>query len=153
MQGRGFGSGNTVTLHYDVDAGDFSSAGEASANLKRTLKQLGFPPEVVRRATIAMYEGEINMFIHAGGGVADVEITPDEIRIKLVDSGPGIPDIALAMQKGYSTASELAREMGFGAGMGLPNMQSYTDELIVESQVGKGTSISMLVRVGGSSAQ
>lgn len=152
MQDHMFGNGNTVSLHYIVDAADFSSAGEASANLKKILKQLGFPPEVVRRATIAMYEGEINMFIHANGGVADVEIAPEEIRIKLADSGPGIPDIGLAMQKGYSTASDSAREMGFGAGMGLPNMQAYTDQLKVESEVGKGTTIFMRVSVKGDKA-
>lgn len=136
---------NTIRLHYIVDASNFSSAGEASTSLKQTLKQLGLPPAIVRRASIAMYEGEINMCIHADGGVADVEITPAAIRIVLTDHGPGIPDIGLAMQKGYSTASASAREMGFGAGMGLPNMKAYTDEMKVESRVSEGTTITMKV--------
>ena len=139
------GKDNIITLHYIVDAGNFASAGEASAGLKQTLKQLGFAPNIVRRASIAMYEGEINMFLHAGGGVADVEITPKEIKMVLSDHGPGIPDVDLAMQKGYSTASEGARELGFGAGMGLPNMRLYSDELKIETEVSKGTTITIRV--------
>lgn len=136
---------NVIKLHYDIDGKDFSLAGEASSNVKKILKQLGVNPQVIRKVAIAMYEGEINMVIHANGGTADVEITPFQIRILLQDDGPGIPDIELAMQEGYSTAPDNIREMGFGAGMGLPNMKKYTDELHIESEVGKGTKVEMMV--------
>jgi len=138
---------NVFSLHFDVNGEDFSLAGEASSSVKKVLKQLGVSPEVTRRVAIAMYEGEINMVIHANGGDADVIITPAEIRIVLQDSGPGIPDIELAMQEGYSTAPDNIREMGFGAGMGLPNMKKYTDELYITSEVGKGTRVEMVVKV------
>lgn len=114
--------------------------------MKKTLKSLGFPPEVVRRVAIAMYEGEINMVIHAHGGEATASITPEEIEIILKDVGPGIPDIPLAMQEGYSTASDSVRGLGFGAGMGLPNMKRYTDFLQVNSVVGEGTTVRMIIR-------
>ena len=135
-----------ITLHYQVSADDFSHAGEASSNVKKTLKSLGFPPEVVRRVAIAMYEGEINMVIHAHGGEATANITPEEIEIVLKDVGPGIPDIPLAMQEGYSTAPDSVRNLGFGAGMGLPNMKRYTDFLQVNSVVGEGTTVRMIIR-------
>lgn len=134
---------DTLTLHYDVCADDFTRAGEASGQVKLVLKQLGFSPDVVRRATIAMYEGEINMVIHAHGGVIDVSITPQKIMAELKDKGPGIPDIGLAMQEGYSTAPDNIRTLGFGAGMGLPNMKKYTDELHIDSKVGVGTTVHM----------
>ncbi|HIT19665.1 MAG TPA: ATP-binding protein [Candidatus Fimivivens faecavium] len=135
-----------IILNYQVSAADFSHAGEASSNVKKTLKSLGFPPEVVRRVAIAMYEGEINMVIHAHGGEATASITPEEIEIILKDVGPGIPDIPLAMQEGYSTASDSVRGLGFGAGMGLPNMKRYTDFLQVNSVVGEGTTVRMIIR-------
>ena len=114
--------------------------------MKKSLRQLGFPQNVIRRVTIAMYEGEINMVIHANGGQADVEISPDEIKIVLEDSGPGIADVDLAMQEGYSTAKDNIRALGFGAGMGLPNMKKYTDSMEIETEIGVGTKITMTVK-------
>jgi anti-sigma regulatory factor (Ser/Thr protein kinase) len=134
---------DAVTLHFDVDGENFTSAGEASVQVKKTLRQMGFPPEVIRRVSIAMYEGEINMVIHAGGGKADVTVDSDKIRIVLADKGPGIANIELAMQEGYSTAKDNIRSLGFGAGMGLPNMKRYSDFMNVESAVGEGTTITM----------
>jgi len=136
-----------LILHYDVNGEDFTTAGEASGDVKRILKKLGFPPEVIRRAAIAMYEGEINMVIHANGGVADVVITPQDIHIVLTDSGPGIPDIDKAMQEGWSTAPDSIRSLGFGAGMGLPNMKKYTDEMKIDTQLGKGTTVTMVIHI------
>lgn len=134
-----------LKLHYDVDGQNFTSAGEASVQVKKKLRQMGFSPDVIRRVSIAMYEGEINMVIHAGGGEVDVVITPDCIDITLEDHGPGIADIPLAMKEGYSTAPDNVRALGFGAGMGLPNMKRYTDYMKIESTVGVGTKITMKV--------
>lgn len=134
-----------IILTYKVDGEDFSSAGEASSAVKKSLKQLGFSPDVIRRVAIAMYEAEINMVIHAEGGEATVEITKDYIRIVLADRGPGIKDIDLAMQEGYSTAPEEVRNLGFGAGMGLPNIKKYSDDLKIESVVGVGTTLTILI--------
>ncbi len=136
-----------MKLHYDVVGDDFTRAGEASGAVKATLKRLGFPADVIRRVAIAMYEGEINMVIHADGGVADVEIEPDQITITLTDRGPGIPDVEKAMQEGFSTAPETVRNLGFGAGMGLPNIKRYTDTLTIDTKIGKGTTIRMTVTV------
>lgn len=130
-----------IKFEYDVDGENFSSAGNASESVKRTLKQMGVSPVSVRRVAIAMYEGEINMVIHAHGGKAEVEIYPDRIDIYLKDSGPGIADIDLAMKAGYSTATENIRSLGFGAGMGLPNMKKYSDEMKIDSTVGVGTTV------------
>ena len=135
-----------VTFHFDVDGADFSSAGEASVKVKKKLRQLGVSPDVIRKVSIAMYEGEINMVIHAEGGVADVTVTDNEVVIVLADKGPGIPDVALAMKEGYSTARDNIRALGFGAGMGLPNMKKYTDEFEIASTVGEGTHIKMAVK-------
>ncbi len=140
-------SNNSFKLHYDIDGEDFAVAGEASSDIKKTLKQLGVAPEIVRKVAIATYEGEINMVIHADGGTIDVEITAENIKIVLKDKGPGIESIDLAMQEGYSTASDKVRELGFGAGMGLPNMRKYTDSMKVDSVVGVGTTIEMNVRM------
>ncbi len=134
-----------IILTYKVDGEDFSSAGEASSAVKKSLKQLGFSPDVIRRVAIAMYEAEINMVIHAEGGEATVEITRDYIRIILADRGPGIKDIELAMQEGYSTAPEEVRNLGFGAGMGLPNIKKYSDDLKIDSVVGVGTTLTILI--------
>ena len=112
-----------------------------------TLKQLGFHPDVVRRVSIAMYEGEINMVIHAGGGEADVEILPDRVSMVLTDHGPGIPDVELAMQEGWSTAPDNVRNLGFGAGMGLPNIKKYTDYMDIKTEIGKGTRMLLTVLV------
>ena len=136
-----------LSLHYEVSGTDFTCAGEASGTIKKNLKELGFPANIVRNVAIAVYEGEINMVIHGGGGVIDVEISPDCISIVLADQGPGIPDVSLAMQEGYSTAPENVRQLGFGAGMGLPNIKKYTDEMIIETEVGKGTTIKLKVFV------
>ena len=136
-----------LSLHYDVSGTDFTCAGEASSKIKRNLKELGFPTSVIRNVAIAVYEGEINLVIHGGGGVIDVEITPECISIVLADQGPGIPDVALAMQEGYSTAPDNVRQLGFGAGMGLPNIKKYTDEMIIETEVGVGTTIKLKVFV------
>ncbi len=130
-----------IKFEYDVDGENFSSAGNASESVKRTLKQMGVSPVSVRRVAIAMYEGEINMVIHAHGGKAEVEIYPDRIDIYLKDRGPGIADIDLAMKAGYSTATENIRSLGFGAGMGLPNMKKYSDEMKIDSTVGVGTTV------------
>ena len=136
-----------LSLHYEVSGTDFTCAGEASGKIKKNLKELGFPTNIVRNVAIAVYEGEINMVIHGGGGVIDVEISPECISIVLADQGPGIPDVSLAMQEGYSTAPENVRQLGFGAGMGLPNIKKYTDEMIIETEVGKGTTIRLKVFV------
>lgn len=138
---------SALTFHYDVDGQDFSSAGEASVAVKKKLRQLGIPSDVIRRCSIAMYEGEINMVIHANGGTADVLVDPEKITIILEDHGPGIPDVELAMKEGYSTSTEAIRTMGFGAGMGLPNMKRYTDSLEIETEVGVGTKLTMVVKV------
>ena len=137
-----------VTFHFDVDGENFSSAGEASVTVKKKLRQLGFSPEIMRRVSIAMYEGEINMVIHANGGTADVTVMDDYIEIVLEDQGPGIPDVELAMKKGYSTARDNIRALGFGAGMGLPNMEKYTDYMKIDTEIGVGTKITMRVNTG-----
>lgn len=134
-----------VKLHYDVNAYDFTCAGEASGKLKRSLKNLGFNSAVIRNVAIAVYEAEINMVIHAEGGVIDAIITPDCITVILADQGPGIPDIELAMKEGYSTAPENVRALGFGAGMGLPNIKKYTDEMNIDTVIGVGTTITLKV--------
>jgi anti-sigma regulatory factor (Ser/Thr protein kinase) len=132
---------------YNIDGDDFTVAGEASRNLKKVLSQLGVDPQIAKKATIAMYEGEINMVIHANGGIIDVEITQDKIHMFLRDRGPGIKNINLAMTEGYSTATDKVRELGFGAGMGLPNMKKYTDYINIETNVGVGTTVEMIVNI------
>ena len=134
-----------VNFHFDIDGENFTSAGEASVKIKKLLREMGFSPEVIRRVSVAMYEGEINMVIHANGGTADILVFCDRIQIVLADRGPGIPNIELAMQEGYSTAPDNIRSLGFGAGMGLPNMKKYTDGMRIESEVGKGTTVYMTV--------
>ncbi|WP_283245950.1 ATP-binding protein [Ligaoa zhengdingensis] len=136
-----------MTFTYTVPGDDFTRAGEASSSIKKTLKKIGVAPDVIRRVAIAMYEGEINMVIHAHGGQITVEISSDQIDMTLADTGPGIPNIELAMQEGWSTAPDDVRSLGFGAGMGLPNMKKYTDEMTVESTVGVGTTVRMRVYV------
>lgn len=138
----------TIKLVYPVEGGDLIEAGEASSKMKLTLKKLGLPPDVIRRASICMYEGEINMVIHADGGQAEVEVDMDEIVIRMVDSGPGIPDLNKAMEEGYSTAGDTARDLGFGAGMGLPNMKRYSDEMSIDTKVDVGTTVTMKLKIG-----
>ena len=135
----------TISFHYDVPGDDFTRAGEASSSIKKALKQVGLAPDIIRNVAIAMYEGEINMVIHAGGGEIDVDIAPDAVHMVLRDQGPGIQDISLAMQEGWSTAPDDVRSLGCGAGMGLPNMKKYTDEMKVESTAGVGTTVTMTV--------
>ena len=136
-----------MTFKYTVDGEDFTRAGEASSNVKGKLKQMGVNPDVVRKVAIAMYEGEINMVVHAKGGDITVEVTPEEIIMTLKDVGPGIPDVEKAMQAGYSTANENIRSLGFGAGMGLPNMKKYSDELTIDTELGVGTTVVMKVKI------
>ncbi|MBQ9692846.1 MAG: ATP-binding protein [Clostridia bacterium] len=135
-----------LKLHFDIDGSDFSSAGAASVMVKKKLRQLSYDPEIIRKVSIAMYEGEINMVIHANGGTADVEISDEEITIILSDKGPGIADVELAMQEGYSTARDNIRNLGFGAGMGFPNMKKYTDYMNIDTTLGVGTTVTMKVK-------
>lgn len=136
-----------LIFHFDVDGEDFTSAGQASVQVKKNLRQLGLSPEIIRRVSIAMYEGEINMVIHAGGGIADVKVCENYIEIILEDKGPGIKNIDQAMQEGFSTAPDAIRSLGFGAGMGLPNMKRYTDSMEITSEVGIGTKVVMKVNI------
>lgn len=136
-----------LIFHFDIDGDDFSTAGQASVQIKKNLRQLGLSPEIIRRVSIAMYEGEINMVIHAHGGTADVKVFEDYIEIILADNGPGIADIEMAMKEGYSTATDITRSLGFGAGMGLPNMKRYTDDMKIESVVGVGTTVTMRINI------
>lgn len=136
-----------LTFRYMIDGDDFTRAGEASSSVKNKLKMLGLSTDVIRRVAIAMYEGEINMVIHADGGMITVTVSDAEITMVLSDSGPGIPDVEQAMQEGYSTAREEVRSLGFGAGMGLPNMKRYTDEMRIDTVVGQGTTITMKVNI------
>ncbi len=136
---------DAMIFKYKVSDEDFTRAGEASSDVKRKLKQMGVSPEVIRKVSIAMYEGEINMVIHANGGDITVTLTPEEIIMELKDVGPGIKDIEKAMQAGYSTAPENVRNLGFGAGMGLPNMKKYSDDMKIETELGVGTTVTMKV--------
>lgn len=136
-----------LNFHFLVDGEDFTSAGQASMMMKRNLRQLGMAPETIRQVSIAMYEGEINMVIHAGGGEADVNVTEDYIEIILADNGPGIKDIEQAMQEGFSTATDSIRSLGFGAGMGLPNMKRYSDYMDIKTELGVGTTITMRINL------
>ena len=138
---------NAIHLHYDVSGEDFTRAGEASGQVKKTLKKLGYDPDAIRRVAIAMYEAEINMVIHANGGYCDVDIYSDRVEVLLADHGPGIPDVEKAMQEGFSTAPDNVRTLGFGAGMGLPNIKKYTDDMRIETVIGKGTDLYLTVRV------
>lgn len=132
---------------YTILGDDFTAAGEASSDFKSVLKKLGISPEIVRKVSIAMYEAEINTIIHGGGGECEAEIQGKSIRITFKDHGPGIANIDLAMQEGYSTASDRIREMGFGAGMGLPNMKKYTDDMHIETAPGKGTTLTLIINL------
>jgi len=136
-----------LVFRFEVDGTDFTSAGHASVQVKKNLRQLGISTEVIRRVSIAMYEGEINMVIHAGGGIAEVRVNEEYIEIVLEDHGPGIKDIEQAMQEGFSTAPDQIRSLGFGAGMGLPNMKRYTDYMDISSTVGVGTTVTMRVNL------
>lgn len=138
---------DSIRLSFLLPDNDFTAAGEASSNVKKVLGQLGINPQAIKKSAVAMYEAEINAVIHAGGGKADIEITADKVIICIEDNGPGIPDINLAMKEGYSTATDKIREMGFGAGMGLPNIKRYSDDLQIKSEVGKGTTVTITIHV------
>ncbi len=135
-----------IKLSFNVDGDNFTAAGEASTEMKRALKRMGIDSDAIRKASICMYEGEINMVIHATGGEAEVELNGDSIIITLTDHGPGIADLNQALQEGYSTASQEIRDLGFGAGMGLPNMKRYADVFEIESEVGVGTLVKMTIK-------
>ncbi len=132
---------------YQIDGNDFTRAGEASSSVKNKLKMLGVGSDAIRKVAIAMYEGEINMVIHADGGTITVSVSDKDITMVLADHGPGIPDIDKAMEEGYSTARDEVRSLGFGAGMGLPNMKRFTDEMKIETVIGQGTTITMKVNL------
>lgn len=138
-------SSSLMKLHYEILANDLTYAGEASSNVKKALVQLGINPILIKKTAISMYEAEINAVIHGNGGAADIEIGSEKIVVCISDKGPGIPDLELAMQEGYSTATDEVREMGFGAGMGLPNIKRYADKLDIETEVGKGTTLTIIV--------
>ncbi|MBQ9298994.1 MAG: anti-sigma regulatory factor [Clostridia bacterium] len=140
-------SATLLHAEYPVESEDYTRAGEASADIKRKLKQLGVPASVLRRVSVASYEVELNLVIHSDGGVLTLEVTPEAVRLISADRGPGIPDLDLAMREGWSTASETARSLGFGAGMGLPNMKRNADDFSITSEVGKGTTIDMGFRL------
>ncbi len=128
-------------LTYKIQGGNFSRAGTASSEVKKILKQLNISPKTIRRLVVALYEGEVNIVAHAYNGVITVDIDTEKVRVVLKDNGPGIPDIDMAMEQGYSTATPAVREMGFGAGMGLPNMKKNTDEMTIKSVVNEGTEV------------
>ena len=132
-----------MNFKYTIEGGDFSRAGHASSQVKKLLKQLNIDNQLIKRIVVALYEAEVNIVAHAKRGLIDVSILPEKVYIKLTDEGPGINDIGLAMQEGYSTASQKVREMGFGAGMGLPNMKKNADKLIVNSVPGMGTTVEL----------
>ncbi|MBQ8387843.1 MAG: ATP-binding protein [Clostridia bacterium] len=138
-----------INFHFAIDGNDFTSAGKASVQVKKLLRQLDFDSDTIRRVSVAMYEGEINMVIHADGGEADVNVHDNYIEVILADRGPGIPDIELAMQEGFSTAKDNIRSLGFGAGMGLPNMKRYSDDMNISTVIGQGTTVTMRFNVTG----
>lgn len=139
-------AGDKIILTYEVKANDFERAGEASSNIKNTLKQLGVSQKTIRKVAVASYEAEINIIIHSNGGNIKSEISKDMVKLEIEDEGPGIENIDLAMQEGYSTASDQVREMGFGAGMGLPNIKRCSDEFDIHSTPA-GTIISVVFYV------
>ncbi len=138
---------DSIELKYQISGDDFTRAGEASSDVKKKLKLMGVSPDIVRKVSIALYEGEINMVIHANGGEITVTVTDTDITMVLADVGPGIPDIEKAMTAGFSTAPEDVRSLGFGAGMGLPNMKKYTDDIHIETELGVGTTVTMRVNL------
>lgn len=139
--------GSSVHLSFIVDGRDFAKAGDASTKIKKTLRHIGVDEDTIRRVAVATYEAEMNVVIHARKGTLDFNLNRDQIEIVVDDEGPGIPDIDLAMKEGYSTAPDAAREMGFGAGMGLPNMKRCADALDIQSRVGEGTRVRIVVRL------
>ena len=136
-----------ISERYPVQAGDMTAAGDVSASIKRQMKRLGIPSQIMRRVSVCTYEAEINLVIHSDGGEIGFEISEEDIRVRVRDVGPGIPDLDKAMTEGFSTASSEVRNMGFGAGMGLPNMKRNADGFDITSEVGKGTDILMTFNI------
>jgi serine/threonine-protein kinase RsbT len=136
-----------MRFEYNIEAGNFTKAGDASSNFKKILKQLNVDPQIIKRIVVSLYEGEVNIVAHANGGKVICEVDTNRVQIQLTDVGPGIPDIAKAMQAGYSTASAKVREMGFGAGMGLQNIKNNADILNIQSEVGVGTKLEIIVNL------
>jgi len=134
-----------MEVQYEIQGGDFSTAGQASSEIKKLLKQFNIDPQIVRRIAIALFEAEVNVVAHAYKGIMKADIEPESIRVIVEDEGPGIEDIDKAMEEGFSTASEAVRQMGFGAGMGLPNIKKNVDEMILTSVPGRGTCLKMKV--------
>jgi anti-sigma regulatory factor (Ser/Thr protein kinase) len=134
-----------MRFEYTIEAGNFTKAGDASSSFKKILKQLNVDSQIIKRIVISLYEGEVNIVAHANGGKAMCEVDKSRVQIKLVDSGPGIPDISKAMQSGYSTASAKVREMGFGAGMGLQNIKNNSDIFNISSEIGVGTTLDIII--------
>ncbi|HAF07886.1 MAG: ATP-binding protein [bacterium] len=135
-----------IKLSFDIKHNDFDRAGSASSSLKNSLKQLGYPPEDIRRLAIASYEAEMNVVVHASDGKMEAVITPEMVDVWVIDGGPGIKNVELAMQEGYSTAPDKIRELGFGAGMGLPNIKKNSDFFEIESKVPDGTKVHFIIR-------
>jgi len=136
-----------IIFKYDVDGDDFTSAGEASTDMKQKLRKMGIDSNIIRRCAICMYEGEINMVIHANGGIIEVHVSDKNITMILKDSGPGIENVDKAMSEGFSTATNDIRELGFGAGMGLPNIKKNSDDIAVETVLGVGTTLTIVVNM------
>ncbi len=138
----------SMEFKYEIEGGNFSRAGHASSSVKKVLKQLNVDASVIKRVVVALFEGEVNVVAHAQKGIIYVTLDPTRIVVRIEDTGPGIPDIPKAMEAGFSTASQSVREMGFGAGMGLPNMKKNADELNITSTVGEGTVVEMITNLG-----
>ena len=141
-----------MSFEYKVLGGDFTHAGYASSQVKKMLKQLGVDNTVIKRVVVCLYEAEVNIVAHAWDGIINIVLDTDSVFMKLTDNGPGIPDIELAMQKGFSTASPEVREMGFGAGMGLPNISANADRFIITSEPGRGTTLEITINLNGTAA-
>ena len=142
---------STLIFEYRVTGGDFDRAGDTSSRLKKTLRRLGIPPKIIRRVAIAAYEAEMNIVVFTDGGDIIARVTLEDIVVEAIDKGPGIGDIEKAMKPGFSTASDWVRALGFGAGMGLPNIKKCSDEMLLESDVGRGTRLKFTVRLNGAS--
>lgn len=136
-----------MRLNFNIEGGDFTKAGFASSQVKKTLKHVNLNPVIIKRVVVALYEAEVNIVAHAYRGNISVDIEPEQVLVRLIDEGPGIPDIDRAMQKGFSTASPKVREMGFGAGMGLSNIRDNVDTFKITSEVNKGTTLEMVILI------
>jgi len=139
----------TLIFEYNIAGQDFKRAGESASGLKKSLARLGIHPQIIRRVAIATYEAEMNIVIFTSGGHITAYVKPDEIRVEAIDAGPGIPDVEQAMQPGFSTASTIVQEWGFGAGMGLPNIKKCADKMNINSVVGEGTKLEVIIYTGG----